>query len=294
MTTNTRIVEAVIHPGRVGRFKLYGVSVGPPSTPALLDQGCIAADAIPAAGGTSSVLLGALLHPRNGVLPVVPCSGVPRGDNVTFFRPPFELSATDVPTGGFSGRAGGPRWLSVFQGNRPCAPDPLAESRLTPNHVFWHVNGQFSRGFRGVTATKPGFFCGYLQSGGTFAGIPDGRMGLTWSAPYYAGDNVAITGETTIGPGQKVNDVFTGFASAAEQLWSFDSFTPCANTAQGEYQPAAGVFNSPVKGRFSLNITAIPLSQSFYRCAYLNVGAPSKGKPTGPTLARASLFITVQ
>jgi hypothetical protein len=295
MTTSTRIVQAVIHPGKVGRFKLYGVSVGPPSTTALLDQGCIAADAISPAGGTSTGLLTALLHPRAGVLPVVPCTGVPRGDNVTFFRPPIELLPTTTPTGGFAGHTSGPRWLSVFQATRPCAPDPLAEAQLTKLHIFWHLSGgSFSHGFRGLPPTKAGFFCGYLQSGGTFAGIPDGRIGLTWSVPFYVGDNVAISGETTVAAGSEVNDVFTGFASAAEQLWIFDSFTPCANTAEGEYPPAADVFHTPENGRFSINVTSIKLNQSFYRCAYLNVGAPSNGKPTGPTLARASLFVTVQ
>ena len=280
MTEKTKIVEAVIRPGRIGRFKLYGVSVGPPTKTKLIAQGCLAADSIPAPGPTSHVLLNTLLHPK--ALPQVPCSGTPRGDNVTFFRPPFELSSTTAPIGGFSGQAGGPRWLSVFEGNQKCAPDPLAESVLTPNRVFWHVSGRFSKGFRGVPATKPGFFCAYLQSGGKYAGIPDGHMGLTWSAPYYAGDALSITGQGTVSPGQSVADTFEGIASVPEQLWSFDSFTPCAATAQGEFEPAAGVSHTAVSGSFSLTVTAIPLSHSFFRCAYLNVGAPKNGQPTGP------------
>ena len=292
MTGRTRIVEALIRPGRVGRFKLYGVSVGPPTNPVLLAQGCIAADALPIAGPTSRVVLEALLHPS--VLPQVPCSGTPRGDNVTFFRPPVELSPTVAPVGGFSGHAGGPRWLSVFQANRPCAPDPLAEAGVTPSHVFWHVSGNFRKGFRGVPATKPGFFCAYLQSGGTFAGIPSGLVGLTWSVPFYAGDTLSITGQSTVPPGQKVTDTFEGVASVHEELWSFDSFTPCAGTAQGESATAAGVSHAPVFGSFSFTVAALPLSHSFFRCAYLNVGAAHNGKPTGPTLVRASLPITVQ
>ena len=292
MTKHTRIVEAVIRPGETGRFKLYGISLGPPTHPVSLLQGCIAADALPVAGATSPILLDALLHPN--VLPQVPCSGTPRGDSVTFFRPPSELSATAAPTGGFTGHTGGPRWLSVFQANQTCAPDPLAEARRTQSHIFWHVNGNFSKGFRGVPATKPGFFCAYLQSGGKFAGIPDGRMGLTWSAPYYAGDVLSITGQGTVSPGQSVADTFEGVASVPEELWSFDSFTPCAGTAQGEFPTAAGVSHTTVHGSFSLTVTAIPLSHSFFRCAYLNVGAPKNGQPTGPSLVRASLAITVQ
>jgi hypothetical protein len=292
MTRRTKIAEALIRPGEIGRFKVYGVSVGSLTTTVLLAHGCIAADAIPVAGGTSTALLDALLHPQT--LPQVPCSGNPTGDNVTFFRPPFELSATQPAIGGFSGHAGGPRWLSVFQGRKPCAPDPLAEATGTPNHVFWHISGDFRKGFTTATDTKPGFFCAYLQSGGTFGRIPDGRLGLMWSAPYYAGDTIAISGQSTAAANQTAVDTFAGHASVREQFWSFDSFTPCAGTAQGEFPTAFGLSNSSVKGNFSIAVTSVPLSRSVFRCGYLQVGAPSHGKPTGPTVAKASLAITVQ
>ena len=235
----------MLRPGRIGRFKLYGVSFGPPTAPKLISQGCLAADSIPVSGPTSHALLTALLHPNT--LPQVPCSGTPRGDNVTFFRPPFELSSTAAPTGGFSGRAGGPRWLSVFEGNQKCAPDPLAESTLTPNDFFWHVSGSFSKGFRGVPATKPGFFCAYLQSGGRFAGIPDGRMGLTWSAPYYAGDALSITGQGTVSPARAPPTRSRG-SPRFRRCCELRTFTACAGTAQGEFPAAAGVSNTTVQG----------------------------------------------
>jgi hypothetical protein len=94
-------------------------------------------------------------------------------------------------------------------------------------------------------------------------------------------------------PGQPVVDTFSGFASAKETLWTFDSASPCAATAEAEYPPAVGVGDNAVNGSFSLSISSVPLATSSYRCAYLQAGAPSAGKPTGPTLAAASALITV-
>jgi len=295
LTGKTKIAEALVRPGQIGRFKIYGVSVGPPTNTRLLAQGCIAADAIPTAGGTPSAVLNALLHPRS--LPQVSCSGNPTGDSGTFFRPPLELS-THNATGQFTGHANGARWLSVFQGHPTCGPDALAEARRTANHVFWHVHGNFNVGFTTAPVSRAGFFCAYLQTGSTFGGIPDGKVSLMWNLPYYAGDTVAIGGPTSVTAGDTVDNTFAGHASAAEELWTFDATAPCRATAQAEYatQASFGVGNTPENGDFSVNVTSRPFTTAGtgYRCAYLQVGAPTKkGVPTGPTLATASLQIAV-
>jgi hypothetical protein len=295
LTSRTRIVWAAVRSGEIGRYKLYGFNPGLNAVPqqVLLSEGCLAADFVQDSGPTSLGLLGQLLHPRT--LPRVPCSGTPRGDSATFYEPGPELSPSTRLPGHFSGSAGGSRWLSVFQaGSGNCARDPLGEARRTSNHLFWHITGgKFRRNFVSGLVKRPGNFCAYLQTGGRYRGIPDGRVGIRWSAPYFGGDTVSITGVTTGVAGQPVVDTFSGFASAKETLWTFDSASPCAATAEAEYPPAVGVGDNAVNGSFSLSISSVPLATSSYRCAYLQAGAPSAGKPTGPTLAAASALITV-
>jgi len=295
LSSKTHIVEALVRPGQIGRFKLYGVTVGPPTDTTLLAQGCLPADIVQFAGGTTAGVLNALLNPKT--LPTIPCSASanPRGDNVTFFRPPFELSATQQFTGEFKGFANGSRWLTVWEGHQThCGPDPFSEARLGFQHVTWHVHGNFDVAFRTARVSRAGFFCAYLQNGGTFGQLPDGRIGITWSAPYFAGDTISITGPTSAAAGATIENTFAGHASAPEQLWVFDSTTPCASTAEAEYGPSFGLSNTPVNGDFSIRVTSVPLKQSGFRCAYLQVGAPTKkGLPTGPTLATASQAITV-
>jgi len=305
LSGKTKIVEALVRPGQIGRFKLYGVSIGPPTQPALLAQGCLPADIIALAGGTTSGVLNALLHPKT--LPRVSCSASanPRGDNVTFFRPPFELSATQHFTGEFKGFANGSRWLTAWEGHQTnCGPDPLAEARRGFQHVIWPVHGKFDVVFNTALVSRAGFFCAYLQNGGTFDGLPDGRVGITWSVPYYAGDTVTIGGPTSAAVGSTIQNTFSGQASAPtgrglppEELWVFDSTSPCAATAGAEFGPSFGLSNTAVNGNFSVQVTSVKLTQSGFRCAYLNVGAPTKKNglptPTGPTLASASLPITV-
>lgn len=292
LTRRTRIVEALIRPGAIGRFKIYGVSVGRPTRTVLLTQGCIAADAIPVAGGTSSRLLSALLHPRT--LPQVPCqAGVPR-DVAKSFDSPFELSTTASTQGTVSGRASGSRWLTIFQVHQRCAPNPLAESMKTSNHAFSvaHVSGGFTVHFVISPDTRPGFFCVYLQTGGKFANVPDGRVTLTGAVPYWAGDIVGISGPSTGAANTSVPDTFAGNASVLEELYVYTSFISCLSTAQAEY-PRAGHAQRPVRGHFSIPL-AIPLStKTEFVCAYLQVGAPTNGLPTGPTLAAQSQTIVV-
>lgn len=295
LTSRTRIVWAAVRSGEIGRYKLYGFNPGPNAVPqqVLLSEGCLAADFVQDSGATTLGLLHQLLRPAT--LPRVPCSGTPRGDNVTFYEPGPELSPTTRLPGHFSGRAGGSRWLSVFQaGSGNCALDALGEATRTSNHLLWHISGgEFRRNFVSGLATRQGHFCAYLQTGGRYHGIPDGRVGIRWSAPYFGGDTVSITGVTTGVAGQPVVDTFSGFASAKEIPWTFDSDSPCAATAEAEYPPAVGVGHNAVNGSFSLSISSVPLTTSSYRCAYLQAGAPSDGKPTGPTLASASALITV-
>ncbi|MBV9820148.1 MAG: hypothetical protein JOZ07_17595 [Solirubrobacterales bacterium] len=288
---STRIAQAVVRPGAIGRFKLYGVRVGPPTVPVPLTQGCLPADLIPTEGPTPAVVLNALLEPK--VLPRLPCSGTVNGDRAVLYTP-YELSpAAPTPVGKFTGHANGSRYISVFQVTNGCSHDALAESYRTHNFIVWHVRGDFTKYFSTAPATKPGFFCGYLQSGGHFGKIPDGRVGLAFDLRYYAGDAVSVSPASGTS-GSPVTDVITGNASTSETLWYFDSYSACAPTAQQEYPNAVGLGHSPVSGAFSVTVTGVTLSQSAYRCAYLQLGGPnSNGQPTGPTLAGGDSVITI-
>jgi hypothetical protein len=132
-----------------------------------------------------------------------------------------------------------------------------------------------------------------VQDGGRFRGVPDGRISLLWSHPFFAGDAVSISGPTTASVNSRVASTFSGNASTGEELYDFASFTPCASTAQAEFKNYSGIYEVPVRGGFSKTVNSVPLTRSTYICAYLQVGAPAGKRPTGPTLATASQLITV-
>jgi hypothetical protein len=282
MTRKTRFPEAVVTPGEIGRFKEYGVKVVHGSAvPYVRAAGCLAADA-PVSNDTF------LVHQA---LPTVPCSQkLSKSDHVSF-NSPLELAANRPET--VSGTTTGTRWLSVFLSHSACARDALGEAPRAIAHGFWFVGGNFSETFTS-TDTRVGNFCVYLQAGGRYKGVPDGRVTVSGAVPYLAGDSIHISGPTSTTPGGTTDDTFSGNASTAEEFYDFISNAPCASTAQSEYQQAIGYYEAPVQGAFSKTVNSVPFDQSGYVCAYLQIGAPSGTTPTGPTVVGAELPVSVQ
>jgi hypothetical protein len=283
LTVNTRFPQAIVRRGEIGRFKEFGIALNP-VRPVVRAQGCLGADT----GLTNENLL------SGQALPLVPCTADNPTDTTTHVDTPIELSKTVQQHGKVSGNAKGSRWLSVFKVHAACGLDAQATSRIRgESHAIWHVRGQFSKGFTTGLDTKPGHFCAYLQTGGRWKGIPDGRISQRGDFPFLAGDSISITGASTGVAGQPVANTLSGFASTTEYLWTFDSNSPCLATAVAEYTPSIGFGVTKVSGLFSEAINSVPLATSAYRCAYLQLGAPKDDKPTGQTLATASVLITV-
>jgi hypothetical protein len=282
ITRKTRFAQALTRPGEIGRYKVFGLKLGLVPRPVVLAQGCLAADA----PLTNDDFLEAK------TLPVVPCTAkVPKGDQISLDSP-YELSASAQET--ITGRASGARWLSLFLTHESCAPDAQAEAPRSVGHAFWFVGGDFSESFTS-TSTSPGYFCVYLETGGRFDGIPDGReTAAILDDSFLAGDTLSITGPSTAEPDQEVEVTFSGNASVAEELYEFVGYVPCASTAQKEFSQASGGAETPVSaGAFSKSIATTPLAQSAEVCGYLQLGAPANSVPTGPTLVAASFPISV-
>jgi hypothetical protein len=281
----TRFTQALTAPGKIGRYQVLGVHVVKAGAGVIihiphLGHGCLAADA-PLSNSD-------FLSRR--ALPTVPCSArVPSGDHVTLNHP-LELASNHVET--VSGHAAGARWLSVFLSHSKCASDAQAEAARSTTRRFWFVGGNFSEPFA-ATDTAPGFFCIYLQTGGRFHGVPDGRVSVSGGIPYLAGDSLQISGPSSVAPGGTAQDTFTGSASIAEEFYDFISYAPCAATAQAEFQQAVGLFEAPVQGPFTKSVNSVPFAQSGFVCAYLQVGAPSGTTPTGPTVVSAAEAVSV-
>jgi hypothetical protein len=283
LTVKTRFPQAIVRRGEIGRFKEFGIALNP-VRPVVRAKGCLGADT----GLTNETLL------SGGPLPLVPCSAPNPIDTTTHVDTPLELSKTVQQRGSVTGNARGTRWLTVFKVHAACGLDAQATSQIRgESHAIWHVRGKFSEGFSTGLDTRSGHFCAYLQTGGRWKGIPDGRISQRGDFPFLAGDTISITGATTGVVGQPVADTFSGFASTKEYLWTFDSPSPCLATAQLEYAPSIGVGVTEVSGLFSKAINSVPLTASAYRCAYLQLGAPVDDKPSGQTLATASTLITV-
>lgn len=288
LTARTRLSQGILRRGEIGRFKVFGVEPHN-AAPFVRQQGCTAADT----GITSNDLL----YGRK--LPLIACTAPNPHDGPSSFFNPVELSKTASLTASVSGNAHGSRWVSVIKVHGSCGANAEQSIRTSgATGVAIHVSGKFHKLVPTGKDNRAGNFCVYVQNGGKWHGVPDGRVSQRGSFPYYAGDTISITGATTAvitPPATTVTptNTFSGFASAKETLWTFDAATKCAATAQTELAAASGVGDFKVKGLYSLNISSFPLASSFYRCAYLNVGPASGGKPTGPTVAAASVLITV-
>lgn len=291
LTSRTRVATVVYQPGQIGRFKLYRVNVNTANL-ILEAEGCVPADVVPKFEDLKQVR----------TVPKVPCQSTVGLRDRLSLSSPLELSPTSGVAGTISGFTSGARWLSIFQTNGVCAPDAQAEAARTPNHVFWQVIGNFSVTFTSAPATAPGFFCVYLQTGGTYnvrtggrnVAVPDGRLTVTGNAAFSAGDTITITAPPSATAGQPAATTIAGTSSLAEQLYVFAAYGPCAASAQAEYPLAVGYFTQAVRGAFSIPLNTVPLLQTAAVCAYLQVGAPtSTGLPTGPTLVSASQVIAV-
>lgn len=289
LTGRTRFGQAIAPAGAIGRFQIDGIATGP-ARPVARRKGCLGAD--------TQVTGHELVD--GGPLPLVACRAAGPRDGNTRFSAPSELSPTASQPGTISGRTHGGRWLTVLVVHSGCAATAQATARIPgATMTQWHVNGPFRRTFATGTARTPGFFCVYLQNGGRWHRVPDGRISQRGAIAFFAGDRVSISPppSTPVSVGEPITNTFSGFASAGETLWTFDSYSPCAATAQAQYGASIGFGEDPVKGSFSLAITSVPLNRSAYRCAYLQYGRPGGAAghptPTGPTLATASVLIGV-
>jgi hypothetical protein len=290
LSTNTRFGQGIIRRGEIGRFKVIGVELNP-ARPFARQEGCLGAD--------TGVTSGDLIYGHK--LPIVACNGANPRDFTTNFNAPAELSKTTNLHGTVSGRTKGRRWLSVLKVHAACGPTAQATAHIKGSSgAVWTVKGRFSKTFTTGLDTRAGNFCVYLQTGARWHTIPDGRISQRGEIPFFGGDTVSISQSPVVAPGQMASNTFSGFASASagEYLWTFDSTQPCAATAAAEYGPSIGLGVNSVHGLFSIPVTSVALSQSTYRCAYLNYGTPHRVSantytPTGPTLAMASTLVTV-
>lgn len=292
LTSRTRVATVVYQPGQIGRFKLYRVNVNTANL-VLVAQGCVPADVVPKFEELKQLR----------TVPKVACESTEGLRDRLSLSSPLELSATSGVAGTISGFTTGARWLSIFQVNNGlCAADAQAEAARTPYHVFWQVIGNFSVTFTSAFATTPGFFCVYLETGGTYkvrtggrvVPVPDGRLTVVGKAAFSAGDTITIAAPPSATAGQPAATTIAGTSSLAEQLYVFAAYAPCASSAQAEYPLAVGYFTQAVRGAFSIPLNTVPLLQTAAVCAYLQVGAPtSAGLPTGPTLVSASQVIPV-
>jgi hypothetical protein len=295
MTSSTRIAQSVTSPNEIGRFKVYGLSLSGTPAPVVLASGCTPANLF--------LTNSEVFHWRT--LPTVPCTAkVPRNDHLTV-RTPAELSSTSSEQGTISGHATGEQWLIAFEAQhyKSCAPNAFAEDLITNTFFEQRVRGNFLVNFQTAPATTPGYICAYLQKGGRIrvtsgAELPYGRVSAAANWAFLAGDTVSISAPPSASPGQSVSVTATGTASVNEQLYLFSPFSPCAGTAQAEYGEDPDNFTTAeTAGPFSTTAT-LTISPNapptVYVCAYLQLGAPSNGVPTGPTLATASQTISVQ
>lgn len=282
MGPSTTLYEAVTRPGWIGRFAMYRLQLHPSVKPVRVRADCLGAD----------VRLPNLFW--NYPLPAVPCQArVPHDGPLVLTGTPSSFTIT--------GPASGTRWLTVFQGQARCRPDAWAQAATGEVHFTRQVQSPINVSFAAHN-TPPGNFCVYLQIGGTYRNLPDGRV--TWSGSLPR-DTVSISGPSSTPALSSVTDTFAGNASVSgEYLWVLDAYSPCATTAQAEHQDPSWFsdYHTPtsVAPAFSYSITSFHdsthPSMSFYRCAYLQSGPPDGSvnqNPTGSTLATASYFITV-
>jgi hypothetical protein len=289
-TAKTRFGVVVSRSGQIARFKVYGISLGARTQPVVLRQGCIAAYGL----ATSTSFFG--LHQElNPHLPLVPCQAtVPRGDRLSLSGV-VELSPTQPTHETISGLASGSRWLTVWKKQGPCAENALSEVHdPEPNEGYWRLraSGQFAFVLNAEAATS-GYFCAYLQTGGTdAAGLPDGRVTATLNLPFWAGDTLSISGPSAAGTNQLVTSTFAGTATVAEQLYVYDSYYPCVSTPESEMPLSIDHFDIAVAGAFVVRVNTFALARSEYRCAYLE---PHDSRSLGvvPVLAGAWQVISV-
>jgi hypothetical protein len=291
LTAQTRVATVVFQPGEIGRFKLYRVDVSTANL-VLVAEGCVPADVTPVFEDLKQLR----------TVPKVPCQSTEGARDKLNLSAPVEVSASSGVPGIISGFATGGRWLSIFQTSGVCAPDAQAEAARTPDHVFRQVIGSFRVSFTTAPDRTSGFFCVYLQTGGTYkvrtggreVPVPDGRLTVTDSAPFSGGDAVTISAPPTATANQPVATTIAGRASLAEQLYVFAAYVPCAASAQADYPQAVGYFTRAVRGAFSIGLNTVPLAQTATLCAYLQVGNPTSANlPTGPTLVRTSRVVGV-
>lgn len=295
LTKHSLFIQALTSPDQVGRFTVLGVQVNPAS-PKVRRQGCVGAD-VPLTNDNFLAYL-------NGAktVPTVPCHQTVTTDPLPILSPtpPFEVSSTSPTSFEISGSASGSEWLAMFEGHQPCKLNSQATASVEPTapRLFTQVSGQFTKVFRTAPDTSPGYLCFYLQTGGTFNGIPDGRVTMADQVVYIAGDTVNISFLSTCQPPQGANwciqEQFAGSAAVAgEQLWVFAPASPCAATAAQEYAQDPQTRDFPLNtGQFANQLGIYGTASSTYVCAYLNLGAPANGTPTGPTLASAGVLVT--
>lgn len=294
LTKRSLFIEAITAPDKIGRFTVYGVQVNP-AKPKIRRQGCLGAD-VPVIHDNFLAYLGGAK-----TIPTVPCNQTVTNDPLPSLSPPppFEVSSSGPTPFEISGSASGTEWLGMFEVHHDCEFNSQATAQLEPRapRLFTQVTGQFTKIFRTATHSTPGFLCFFLQRGGTFKGIPDGRVTMADQVAYLAGDTVGISGPTTTPPPQ-VTETYAGNASVAgEEFWTFPTPSPCQGSVQAEYAQDPHPIVRPLNaGQFSFQISTNGLvsGETVDLCAYTQLGAPVNGAPNGSvTLAGAEQVVTV-
>jgi hypothetical protein len=274
MTRKTDFLADVTETGHIGRIqgsklKITKTTLGTKT----FGNACLGADT-----GTDLTKFG-------GALPFVPCTTKTPRDRGVAFAFPAELSSSQHEIGAIVGTTSGPRWLSVFQVHGPCLADPQLDARKYGRQVLYHVKGKFDKRFTTGTATTPGLFCAYVQTGGTYRKVPDGQLTLVGEAAFHAGDNVQVSEPGSAISGTTFTFTFQGNTSTTLELYAFQASEPCAATAQQEATVATGHhFQAVGPGGFSVPVTSLPVTTTTFGCAYLQTAAPSGTTPEGVTL----------
>jgi hypothetical protein len=306
--SNRALPASVASQQGIGRYRLYGFD---PATRSLqtLAQGCLAAWTPQFyAGFRPTQFTPAFLRQT---LPVVPCQAtVPTHDSLSLTPPP-ELFESSTGTFAISGFSSGPRWLTVSAG-AACNAVPLftvsaggGGSRGGPaNPRVSRVSGHFEYDFTFDTPARPdwGNFCAFLQTGGRYKEVPDGRLTARAAADWNDGDTAIINAPETLPVGQVLSFTVSGYHNSDAAAYEYFSFRPCASTAQAEKAIGQGGQISPASstgGNFSQRFqTSGPLPQSAYICAYIqpvaSTGTDTNPPPSGQPFITAIAKVTLQ
>ena len=216
------------------------------------------------------------------------------GDTVSIPGPSVAIGGQAIPTS-VTGVTSTTEQLWEFVSHQPCAATAQEEYPLQVQGTTAPVKGAFTIPVSTGPFTSSVYICAYLQLGAPLkSGLPAGPTLARAAQPVsLATGSVGFGGNTSLIQGDAATGNFSGTTSLAEQLWIFATYGSCAASAQAEYAEAFNVVTYAVNGNFSETVVTEPLSGPANWCAYLQLGAPADGQPTGLVVASTAAPIAV-